>query len=96
MDLWGDAVFHGAESKNPENLYVTDAFQTFSTPNARATAFGVEKIPTLGVRQISRGPSTPRLAKYARRFAQDDNFVEGKECKALVRKVSNVIAVGRA
>ena len=51
-----------------------------STSNALASAplaSWVEKVPTAEVRQILRGPSTTRLAKNARRSAQDDDFGEG-------------------
>ena len=36
-----------------------------------------EMIPTVSANRVLRGPSTARLAKYARRFAQDNDSEEG-------------------
>ena len=68
--------------KNPKTSYPSDTFHIVSTSNAVASAplaSWVEKVPTVEVRQTLRGPSTARLAKNARRSAQDDDF--GEEIK---------------
>ena len=71
---------HSLRQKNLETFYPTNTFHIISTSNAVAStpvASWVEKVPTAEVSQILRGPSTTRLAKNARRSAQDDDFGEG-------------------
>ena len=72
-------ILRATQPKDPEILYIADTLHTFSTSNSCATASSVGKVLRGEVRQIHRGPSTARLAKNARRSAQDDDF--GEEIK---------------
>jgi hypothetical protein len=65
-------AFGDAESKDPEGYPLAQTFCTFSTSNARAWTFALEKVPTSWASSSPSGSFDSAPRKNARCSAQDD------------------------